>query len=230
MSEYKKTLFTLNLNPDEYGDITAITYPLLKHYAKKIGAEFCEIAGRKFPQWPPTFEKLQVYELGQEMKNDWNVFFDADAMIHPDTPDYTIFLHKDTVAHNGSDMAAFRFKYDRFYKRDGRHIGSASWVNICSDWCIEMMQPPDDIKPEDVGKMIFPTATELKNGVEPIRLVEDFIIGRNIAKYGLKFTTLKEINEKLGMKNLSMFYHIYAVPKDVKLKNMERVLQEWGLT
>jgi hypothetical protein len=103
----KKTIYTLNLHPEEYADITAITYPLLKHYAKKIGAEFVEIKDRKFPEWPPTFEKLQVYELGTEAKNDWNIFFDADAMIHPDTADYTNLIPRDTCAHNGADMAAF---------------------------------------------------------------------------------------------------------------------------
>jgi hypothetical protein len=226
----KKTLYTLNLNPDEYGDITEITYPLLKHYAKKIDAEFVEIKDRKFPEWPPTFEKLQVFQLGQEAKNDWNIFFDADAMVHPDTPDYTLFLNRDMCAHNGSDMAAFRFRYDRFFLRDGRNIGSASWLCIASDWTIDLFEPPNDIKPEDVEHMIFPTASELKNGVAPIRLVEDFIMGRNIAKYGLKFTTLKELHVKLGLGDLSLFYHIYATPKDVKITKMKQVLQAWGLT
>jgi hypothetical protein len=225
----KKTIYTLNLHPEKYADITAITYPLLKHYAKKIGAEFVEITDRKFPEWPPTFEKLQVYELGKAAKNDWNIFFDADAMIHPDTADYTALLSRDTCAHNGADMAAFRFKYDKFYLRDGRNIGSATWLCIASDWTIEMFEPPKDITPAEVEKMIFPTTNELKNGVEPIRLVEDFIVGRNIAKYGLKFTTLKELNVKLGLGDLCHFFHIYATSKEIKITKMMQVLQAWGL-
>jgi len=225
----KKALFTLNLNPDEYKEITDITYPLLKHYAKKIGAEFVEIKERRFPEWPSTFEKLQVYRLGQEMKNDWNIFFDADSMIHPDTPDYTVHIPKDTVAHNGTDMASIRFKYDRFFLRDGRNIGSASWLCIASDWCIEMFEPPDDITPGEVEKMIFPTVLELKNGVSPMRLVEDFIIGRNIAKYGLKVMTIVDLHEKLGIKNVGYFFHIYAVPKQVKVEEMKKVLKAWGI-
>ena len=226
----KKTLFTLNLDPEPYREITDLTYPLLKHYAKKIGAEFVEITERKFPQWPPTFEKLQIYKLGQEMENDWNIFFDADSLVHPDTPDYTCHLKKDTVAHNGSDMASLRFVYDRFYMRDGRNIGSATWLCIASDWCIELFEPPTDITPDEVSRMIYPTVNELKNGVEPIRLVEDFIMGRNIAKYGLKFTTIKELSKQLIGAEIGHFFHVYALPKEIKIKRMIEVMKAWGLT
>lgn len=234
----KKTLYTLNLNPEAYADITAITYPLIKHYAKKIGAEFVEIRERKFPEWPPTFEKLQVYRLGQEAGNDWSIFFDADALIHPETPDYTNLIPRDHCAHNGKDMAAIRFTYDRFFQRDGRNIGSASWCCIASDWTIELFEPPTDITPEEVAKMIFPTTGELKNGVTPIRLVEDFIMGRNIAKYGLKFTTFHEINENLGLCSIDalghklqppFFFHVYAVTREAKIVQLKQVLQHWRL-
>ena len=45
--------------------------------------------------------------------------------------------------------------------------------------------------PAEVQELIFPTADELKRGVTPIRLVEDYLIGRNIARYGLKFKMIK---------------------------------------
>ena len=229
LPEPKKTLYTLNLNPDAYRDITDMTFPLIKLYAKKIGADFFEITERKFPEWPPTFEKLQVYELGQLHMNDWNIFFDADTLIHPNTPDFTEHVHKDTVLHNGADMSTFRFKKDRFYRRDGRNIGSATWCCICSDWCIEMMEPPKDITPAEVEAMIFPTLDELKHGVEPLRLVEDFLIGRNIAKYGLKFKMIKTLMKELEVPNAGMFYHMYARPKEEKVVKMAQVLQTWGL-
>ena len=44
-----KTLYTLNLNPDDYREITDMTYPLLKHYARKCDAEFFEITRGSFP-------------------------------------------------------------------------------------------------------------------------------------------------------------------------------------
>ena len=228
LPEPKKTLYTLNLHSEEYKDITDMTYPLIKHYARKIGADFYEITERKFPEWPPTFEKLQVYELGQKHGNDWNIFFDADALIHPNTPDFTDLVPKDTCLHNGADFSPFRFRKDRFYRRDGRNIGSATWCCICSDWCIEMMEPPADITPAEVEAAIFPTADEIKRGVEPLRLVEDFLIGRNIAKYGLKFKMLKTMMKELEVENAQMFFHIYAVPKEEKVAKMAQILQVWG--
>jgi len=224
----KKTLYTLNLNPEDYKEITAMTYPLLKHYARKCGAEFHEITERKFPDWPPTYEKLQVYELGREAKNDWNIFFDADAMIHPNTPDFTEIVTKDICLHNGADFSPFRFKKDRFYMRDGRNIGSATWCCICSDWTIEMMEPCHDMTPAEVQDMIFPTADELKRGVTPIRLVEDFLIGRNIAKYGLHFKMIKTLMKEWEVENAQMFYHIYAVPKEEKVAKMKDIYRVWG--
>ena len=64
----KKTVFTLNI--DGYApEVTELTYPLMKHYAAKIGADFHIIKERKFPDWPPVYEKMQIYQLAQEMKN-----------------------------------------------------------------------------------------------------------------------------------------------------------------
>lgn len=125
----KKTVFTLNI--DNYApEITELTYPFLEHYAKRIGADFHVITERRFPGFPPVYEKLQIYRLAQEQANDWNIFFDSDALVHPDTIDFTQHLGKDTVAHNGSDMAAIRWTYDRFFLRDGRNIGSGNWLTI----------------------------------------------------------------------------------------------------
>src|SRR4030042_4413675 len=99
----KKTLFVLNV--DDYApEITEVTYPLLKHYAKKIGADFYEIRERKFPDFPPVYEKLQIYQLAQEMGNDWNIYIDSDALVHPDLIDATLLIPRDTVAHYGKDQ------------------------------------------------------------------------------------------------------------------------------
>jgi hypothetical protein len=117
----KKTIFTLNV--DNYApEIVALTRPLLERYARRIGAEIYDIAQRRFPEWPVTYEKLQIYRLAQEMENDWNIYIDSDALVHPETIDFTDHLPREVVAHNGADMAALRWKYDRFFIRDGRNV------------------------------------------------------------------------------------------------------------
>lgn len=226
----KKTIYTLNLNPDAYKEITDMTYPLIKRYCHKIGADFHVIDKRKFPEWKsPTYEKTQIYELGQQMENDWNIFFDCDAIIHPDTPDFTSHFSKDTVIHNGSDFASLRWKYDRYFLRDGRNIGSPTWLCIASDWCIELFKPFDDMTPDEVYSNIFPIQAETIKGYEPYRLVEDYLFSRNIAKYGLKFDTIIDFFKRNNFESGNFFWHIYAVPIDEKVVKMRQRMEEWGL-
>jgi hypothetical protein len=59
----KKTLYTLSVNDKHPGqdfepEITALTFPLMRKYAHKIGADFHVIRERKHPDMPPVYEKL----------------------------------------------------------------------------------------------------------------------------------------------------------------------------
>ena len=99
----KKTLWTLNI--DDYAPaITALTYPLLERYAHKIGADFQIIDERWYPDWPVVYENLQIYRRGRG--NDWNLYIDSDALVHPDLFDITEVLSRDTVLHNGRTSPA----------------------------------------------------------------------------------------------------------------------------
>jgi len=226
----KKCFYTLNLNPDQYEEITDMTYPLFKRYCHKIGAEFYEITERKFPDYPANYEKVQVYQLGQDMENDWNIFFDCDSLIHPDTPDLTNYIPRDYCAHNANDMAGLRWRYDRFLQRDGRNIGSCTWINIASDWTIELFKPLDDLTLDEVANNIFPVHGEIITGmVPPIRLIEDYVFSRNIAMYGLKFIRLIDIFAKLGFPNPEFFYHLYATPIEEKVVRLRECLKNWSV-
>jgi hypothetical protein len=227
----KKTIFTLNI--DGYApQVTELTFPLIKAYADKIQADFYIIKDRKFPGWPPVYEKFQIYQLAQEMQNDWNIYIDADALIHPDLVDFTVVLPRDTVAHHGQDFAPIRWRYDRFFRRDGRHIGSGNWFTLGSDWCIELWKPLDDLTMEEAFERIFPTVDEDASGVIPrTHLVDDFTCSRNIAKYGLKFTTVRQLMKNFGFdQGTPWFWHAYTIPIDAKVEEMKKVLKGWKLT
>ncbi len=188
----KKTIFTLNV--DGYSpEITELTYPLMKRYADKIGADFYTIKERKFPGFPSVYEKLQIYELAQKMENDWNIYIDSDALVHPDMMDVTNHLPKDTVLHNGVDLASNRWKYDRYFMRDGRNIGSCNWFTIASDWCVELWKPLDDLTFEEAIANISPIVNELNTVITAEHLIDDYALSRNIAKYGLKFNTFTNL-------------------------------------
>ncbi len=179
------------------------------------------------------------------MQNDWNFYIDADALVHPETPDMTQLIPRDTVAHCGCDMAAIRWKYDRFFQRDGRHIGSCNWCALASDLCIELWKPIDDLTPQQCAENILPTVDEVLSTVKTSwNLIDDYAIGRNIAKYGLKFLPFVEIFKRTGLENSFFFWHQYTVPTEQKINGwdsidfqgnkvhnsgMKEILQQWRL-
>lgn len=227
MNKIKKTLFTLavdNFSPE----IIELTFPLMKAYANKIGADFHVITERKHPDMPPVYEKLQIYDLGREMKNDWNIFFDADALIHPETIDFTQIIHKDTVLHNGADMAMIRWKYDEYFLRNGRNIGSCNWFTIGSDWCLDLWKPLD-IPYKQALENIQPTVSERNNGITAEHLIDDYTLSRNIAKYGLKFLTAREILDNIGLKEANFFWHQYTITPQEKVVELKKMIKNWGV-
>ena len=215
----KKTIFTLNIN-DHAKEITDLTYPLIKYYAHKIGADFHIIKERRFPEFPITYEKLQIFELAQEMQNDWNIYIDSDALVHPEMVDWTAFMKKDTIAHNGSDMANIRWRYDKYFLRDGRNWGSCNWMTIASDWCVDLWHPLELSVAEALDN-IYPTAREHNTVVTTDHLIDDYALSRNVARYGLKTVKLQELQKEIGLGDAFFLWHEYLRSIDEKLKGWD---------
>lgn len=221
----KKTLYTLSV--DNFApEITAITFPLLKHYAEKIEADFCIIQTRKFPDAPPVYEKFQIYELSKEHKNDWNIFFDADTLIHPEMYDITQTINKDMTVSHGTDFVPHRFRPNEYTLRDGRFIGKGNWMAIFSDWCRDYYHPLD-IPIEEAVKDIFPTIDEQRHGVTACHLIDDYTVSRNIARYGLKHMIVPDY-ESAGLRK-GLFAHQYLMSIEQKVIYLNKVLKEWGI-
>jgi hypothetical protein len=219
----KKTIFTLNVN-DYSSEITKITYPFLLQYATKIGATFYIIRERKFPDFPVTYEKFQIHELGKD--NDWNIFIDSDALVHPDMFDITEVLPSSTVLTCGKDFAPMRFRYDEYFRKDGRHIGAGNWFTVASKKNIDLWHPLDDMPLSEAVSNIFPTIIERNKGVDAKHLIDDYVVSRNIAKYGLPFTTFKEILDKYGNPGEFLF-HEYLYTTEDKIQNLKKVIDLW---
>lgn len=229
MSAPRIALYTLNI--DNYApEITGLTYPLIERYARKIGATWVQITERKFPEWPVTYEKLQIHELGQENGAEWHLYIDSDALVHPETPDWTCFLPRDTVAHNGSDFAGVRWRYDEYFLRDGRNIGSCNWLTMASSWCLDLWRPLE-MTPAEAIDAIHPTAEELRTVITREHLIDDYALSRNIARFGLKFQALMALEKRLGFGDDTGFYwHAYVITPEEKVRQMKAVLEEkWKL-
>lgn len=226
----RKSVYTLNLGGNFNPEITKMTYPWIKHWCRKIGAEFCEITERKFPQWTETYEKHQVYGLAQQREDDWSIFCDSDTVIHNDFFDVTDFIPRNSCAMNGNDPAFLRWKYNKFLKRDSRHIGACTWFVVASDWTREIFEPPPDLTQEEVTESIFPVQGEVITGlIPPKRLCEDFTFSHNIAKYGLKFMGINDLLISLGYKEPSFLFHLYNMPAEEKVVRIESCLKSWRM-
>lgn len=222
----KKVLYLLNINGFS-PEVCSITYPLIRHWANKVGAEVCMIEERKFPDWPITYEKLQIHELAKANGADWHIYIDSDALIHPETPDWTNYIPMDTIAHNGIDFANVRWRYDDYFRRDGRNIGSCNWNTIASRWCIDLWRPLDDLTVEQALDNIYPTVNELNTVITKDHLIDDYTLSRNIARFGLKVQTLMILEKTLGFENPFFYWHAYTIPPDEKVVEMKKVLVDW---
>ena len=139
-----------------------------------------------------------------------------------------MLLPRDTVAHNAVDMAAVRWDYDRFFLRDGRHIGSGNWLAIASAWCVDLWRPLDDLTLEEALARIHPAAFERRAGTTPDHLLDYYVLSRNIAQYGLKFTTIKRVQEQTGCSG-EFFHHDYLLSVAEKVALLKQTLTNWKL-
>lgn len=226
MNKQKKIVFTLNIG-DYAPKLCELTYPFMRRYAEKIGAEFYIINERKFHEYPITYEKLQIRDIMKQKGGDWAIYIDSDALIHPDMFDVTNHISKDTVMHYATDLASNRWRYDEYFLRDGRNIGSCNWFAVASDWCLDLWQPLD-IPLEEAINNISLAQMEVNAGIfDPTHLIDDYTVSRNIAKYGLKTKTFLDLCNDLVGRQLGYFWHDYAVSEEEKVRMAKEVITEW---
>ena len=220
----KKTIYTLNF--DNYQpEITKLTYPFMQNYAKKIDAEFVIIKERKFPDYPMMYEKLQLYELGRD--NDWNIYIDSDALIHPDLFDITEAIPGDTVMTYGADFANGRFKYDNYFRRDGRNLGLGNFITFAPKSCIDIWESLSDITIEEAISNIRMTHREEFLGHKPGYGIDDYVISRNVARYGIKFKTFLQLLNEINRPNDEYFCHNHLVSETEKLVLLKQKIKDW---
>jgi hypothetical protein len=187
----KKVIYVVLINDTYLPELRKITIPNIQQYAKKIGADFQLITERKYPDWPITYEKLQIYELGKD--NDWNICIDADTLIHTSFYDVTQQYKKDTVSFNFAYNANDDLKPDMYFVRDGRNVGVATNFVVTSNWTHDLWTPLDM------------RVDEAKTCVTRHHIVDEYCISRNLARYGLKYLGIAPTSE-----TQKMVFHIGA--------------------
>jgi hypothetical protein len=225
--QIRKVVVTLNIG-DYQPAIRELTYPLMCAYARKIGADFCEITTRKYPDWPIVMEKEQCADICRDAGADWVIYFDADALVSREMFDPTDHLTKDTVCFNGKDMSGIRSRPDKYFRRDGRFIGACSWFMVASDWTADSLwRIPDDLTFEECKRNIFTSIQEHNGGqFKDDHLIDDYVHSRNIAQFGLKHRQFMDICGQLGWRDNfgrganPFAWHTYSVPYEQKIAGM----------
>lgn len=164
-------------------DLCEITIPNLKRYAARIGADFNLISKPKFPGYPPNYERLQVWEAGREYM--WNICLDADTILHRDFEDPTEWMSKYECGSLWMTDAKYYFETNKYFMRDGRNIGVADCF-VVSSWFTHDIWRPLDIPFEEARKLCF------KNE----RMVSEYCLSLNVAKFGLKYNGVAKDHSK----------------------------------
>lgn len=177
----KKAIFVVRVN-NYFPELCVITIPTIKYYADKIGAEYVEITERKFPEFPPTYEKLRIYELGKGY--DRVACVDADYMIHSGAPDLLAGMNDGYVGClEGYDLR-HQFKTEGTdFEKDGRYIGVATNFVVTTKETHEVWKPLEEPW-EKIRK-------EMKREF----IADEYCVSLNLAKRGFKWTGLNFCQE-----------------------------------
>lgn len=215
------TIYTLDIN-NYMPEVTKITFPLMKKYAEKCNGKFHIINSNFYRSYPVAMNKFLIKNISVQMNDEWSIFIDADALIHPDMPDITKMLRKDTLAMYGFDQASLRFTMDDYFTRDGRNLSSCGWFIVCSNLLIEdLWKFPDESFIELFPKIkVLEAEREL---IGPDHLMDEYVLSHNIARFGLKTATLHDNGFK------PYLHHMYNVPYEKKLELIKNKLKEWNL-
>lgn len=182
-----------------------VTLPLIREYAKKIGADFNLITKRRYPDFPPTYEKVQVYHEGSGA--DWNILLDADLVVSKDAPDVTVGEPAMVLAQSMFD-ASTMFAADQYFLRDGRNIGIAGGMVVSSVLTHDLWTPLE-----------FGYQEASRRSLRQ-HILDEYCISRNLARFGLKFG---------GIGNFEHFQHIGVADDEPREQKVSKAKEMAGL-
>ena len=68
----------------------------------------------------------------------------------------------------------------------------------------------------------------INKGIKPPHLIDDYILSRNIARYGLKFETMMNLQKKLADQG-NYFWHEYTIPTEQKIIRIKQTIKDWNI-
>jgi hypothetical protein len=168
----KKVLVTLDINYPK--EITDLTFPCMEQYAKNIGAEFLILTERKFPHLPITQEKFQLYDID----SDYIIFLDADALINPNSFDFSTLKSDIIVIAEWLDGADFLPE-----SPPGKNK-----IRIHSAFLAFSKESKYLVKPHENPLQYIPNILNPK----PEWQLDEYVMSLNLLKHGGNILTTKE--------------------------------------
>lgn len=223
----KKLLVTLNIN-DHDKEITELTFPHMREYAKNIGADFHIIKERKFLNYPVMLEKFQIYEISKDY--DWIIYLDADCLINPNSVDLTTLVEEDRVL-----IAKYTSPTHHFYPENIEGKYNLSYYapffflvfhNKNRD-CVKPYKNAERYRdyinlnsshPEMIQYM--KTKSDIIDGDIKISMLDEFFLTLNLHKYNIKTASLQE--DFLRLSNIA---HI-SDSKENKIKHLKNSIKQ----
>jgi hypothetical protein len=171
-----KIVYTMDIG-NYMPELCKITIPTIEAYANKIGAEFQIIAERKFPEWPVTYEKMQLYELAE--RSEWTIFIDADTVIRPEMPDITEGLRYREIAVHIAYDADTTLPSDYYMIEDRRNVGVATSFIVSPRFRRNLWKPFNEGIKNILRRLHAVKARP--------HIADEYCVSRNLARYGIPF-------------------------------------------
>lgn len=154
--------------------LCAITEHRIKDFAKRIGADAHVIGTtRAFPDYPPTYERMQIFATGRAY--EWNICVDTDILLGPSLIDPTLTFPREAVGLIMTYKASESFSVEnRFFRRDGRDIVPVESFVMTSAWTHDLWEP-----------LRGSSMTNMSQVFHEYQIAE-YALAHNLAKFGLK--------------------------------------------
>jgi hypothetical protein len=193
-------------------EICAITVPLIEGYARRIGADVNMIgSSRVFPEYPPTYERMQIYSSGRHY--NWNICVDTDMLLGPLLVDTTKKVTRDAFGLIMCYSASQSFPVThRFFSRDKRDLVPVEALVVTSDWTHDLWEP------------LSGDARANLAAIQNEQQIAEYALAYNMAKYGLKLSGALPAGSQIARVNTD------PNQGSTDMDFVKEKLWEWGVT
>ncbi len=223
----KKLLITLNIK-DYDKEITQLTFPYMREYAKNINADFHIIKERKFLDYPVMLEKFQIHDISKDY--DWIIYLDADCIINPKAKDLTTLVEKDRVLVSDYISPDHHFHSKNIEGKYNLKYYAPFFFLVFHNENRDCVKPYKNAKQyrdyinlnSSHSEMIryMKTKSDTIDGDVKISMLDEFFLTLNLHRYNIKTAALQK-----DFSELNMIAHV-SDSKEVKIKFLKNTIRQ----